>query len=295
MKPILEIIDTQDWLDKASDVVQPAILDTFKAAGEAGKKAKNLLHGKWLGHPLHPLITDIPVGAWTTAAILDTFELMGNKHYKTGADAAVKIGLFGAAGAAVTGLTDWTGTTSIERKTGMLHGLLNVAATALYITSLVLRNKKSTRKTAIGLSMLGYGITAASAYLGGTLVYDKQMGVNHTALPQGYPKKYVAVLPNKELKENMMKCVRAEQVDILLVKKNRKIYAIANTCSHLGGPLSDGELLDDCRVRCPWHQSVFSLEDGSVVDGPATQPQPKFDVRVKHGQIEVKLKSGWVE
>lgn len=294
MKSVLEIIDKQEWLDKTGETIQPKILNAFKAGGKAGNKIKNFLHGKWLGHPVHPMVTDIPLGAWTTAIILDTFELYGNSQYKPGADAAVNIGLVGAAGSAISGLTDWTGTTDIERKTGLVHGLLNMGATALYITSALLRKNKNSRKKAIMFSMLGYGITVVSSYLGGTLVYNKQMGVNHTALPMGYPEKFKAVLPEKKLKEGQMKCVRAEQVDVLLVKKNNKIYAIANTCSHLGGPLSEGDLLENCSVRCPWHQSVFSLEDGSVIDGPATQPQPKFDVRVRNGNIEVKLKYGWV-
>ncbi|MEP6465845.1 MAG: DUF2231 domain-containing protein [Parafilimonas sp.] len=294
MEQVLEIIDKQQWLDDASEIIQPAILNTFKAGGKTGKAVKNILHGKWLGHPVHPMITDIPIGAWSAAAVLDTMELCGSKRYKPGADAAVAIGLAGAAGAAVTGLTDWTGTTAIERKTGLLHGLLNIGATALYLTSFFLRKKKGTRKTAIALSMLGYSISAASAYLGGTLVYNKQMGVNHTAIPEGYPIRFTTVLAEDKLKENQMKCVRAKQVDILLVRRNKKIYAIANTCSHLGGPLSQGKLLDDCSVRCPWHESVFSLEDGHVIDGPATQPQPTFNVRVKDGLIQVKLKSGWV-
>ncbi len=294
MEPILEIIDRQEWLDKAGEAIQPAVLNAFKAGGKTGKQVKNLLHGKWLGHPVHPMITDIPLGAWTTAAVLDAMELCGSKQYKPGADAAVTIGLAGAAGSAITGITDWTGTTAIERKTGLLHAMLNIGATTLYLTSFFLRKKSRSRTTAIGLSMLGYAITAASAYLGGTLVYNKQVGVNHTAIPEGYPEDFVAVLAESKLKEGKMKRVRAKQVDILLARKNNVIYAIAHTCSHMGGPLSEGELLNDCSVRCPWHQSVFSLEDGSVIDGPATEPQPKFDVRVKDGQIEVKLKSGWV-
>ncbi len=221
-------------------------------------------------------------------------ELAGNKEYKAGADAAVVIGLVGAAGAAVTGITDWSGTTSVERKVGLAHGLLNMGATALYLTSIFMRRKKKTSGTGIALSMLGYGITSAAAYLGGELVFNKQVGVNHTAVPTGYPKEFVAVLPENELHENDMKCVQANKVDVLLVKKQGKIFAIANTCSHLGGPLAEGDLTDDCCVRCPWHQSVFSLEDGSVVNGPATEAQPTFEVRVQHGQIEVKLKSGWV-
>ena len=289
-KSVMDIIDEQEWLDKTGAAIQPVILNAFKAAGKTGNDIKNFLHGKWLGHPVHPMVTDVPIGAWTTAAVLDTMELCGSKKYKPGADAAVSVGLVGAAGAALTGLTDWTGTTEIERKTGLVHAMLNVAATALYLTSLFLRRRKGSRGAAITLSMVGYGITAASAYLGGNLVYRKQVGVDHTAIPMGYPEDFLAVLPENELGENEMKCVHPGKADILLAKKNNRIFALAHTCSHLGGPLSEGELLDNCQVRCPWHGSVFSLKDGRVIDGPATEPQPKFDVRVKDGQIEVRLK-----
>lgn len=288
-KSVMEIIDEQEWLDKAGAAIQPVILNAYKAGGKTGNDVKNFLHGKWLGHPIHPMITDVPMGAWTTAAVLDTMELFGSKKYKPGADAAVSIGLVGDAGAAITGITDWTGTTEIERKAGLVHAVLNIGATALYLASFFLRRRKKSRTAAITFSMLGYGITTASAYIGGNLVYNQQMGVDHTSIPMVYPEDFEAVLPENELKENAMKCVRAGKADILLAKKDDQIFAIANTCSHLGGPLAEGKLLDDCSVRCPWHGSVFSLKDGSVIDGPATQPQPKFDVRVKDGQIEVKL------
>jgi nitrite reductase/ring-hydroxylating ferredoxin subunit/uncharacterized membrane protein len=294
MKSALEIIDEQEWLEKPGDVLQPLVLDGFKAAGKAGSAVKDALHGRWLGHPLHPVITDIPLGAWTTAAVLDCMELCGKEEYKAGADAAIAVGLAGAAGAAITGITDWSGTTGIERKTGLLHGMLNISATALYISAVFLRKGKKTRNAGIALSLLGYGITGVAAYLGGELVFNKQVGVNHTGIPEGYPEKFVAVLPESELHDNEMKCVRAEKVDVLLVKKQNQIFAIANTCSHLGGPLAEGDLVDDNCVRCPWHQSIFSLTDGSVVEGPATHAQPTFEVRVRDGQIEVKLKSNFV-
>ncbi|MGN6615536.1 MAG: Rieske (2Fe-2S) protein, partial [Ilyomonas sp.] len=111
----------------------------------------------------------------------------------------------------------------------------------------------------------------------------------HTATSDEYPNDFVPVLPDNELMENQMRCVKAGEVPVLLARKNGQIYAIAHTCSHLGGPLSEGDLLEEGNVRCPWHGSVFSLKDGSVVDGPATASQPKFDVRVNNGQIEVRL------
>ncbi|MDX5421661.1 MAG: Rieske 2Fe-2S domain-containing protein [Hymenobacteraceae bacterium] len=288
-KSLFYTISQQEWLGTAGETVQPAVLKTFEAGGKIGQDIKNTLHGKWLGHPLHPAITDVPVGAWTTAAVLDGLELMGKEKYTPGADAAVAVGLVGAVGAAVTGLADWTGTRKERRKLGMLHGMLNAGATALYATSLLLRRRKSTRGVGIGLAMLGYGVVSAGAYLGGHLVFGKQVGVDHTGNSVVYPEDFVAVLPENELEEGQMRCVEAGDVKVLLARKNRKLFAIAHTCSHLGGPLSDGDLLDNCSVRCPWHGSVFSLEDGSVVDGPATEPQPKFEVRVNAGQIEVRL------
>ena len=290
-RSLMKIINEQQWLEDAGEAIQPVILNAFKAGGKTGNDIKNLLHGKWLGHALHPIVTDVPIGAWTTAVALDTMELCGSEKYKAGADAAVSIGLAGAAGAAVTGLTDWTGTTQVEKRAGLAHALLNIGATALFLTSAILRRNEKSRKTAISLSMLGFCITTTSAYIGGNLVYNQQMGVNHAAAPEGFPDKFEPVCSEEELGENEMKCVRAGKINVLLARQNHELFAIANTCSHMGGPLSDGELLEDCKVRCPWHGSVFSLKDGSVIDGPATEPQPEFDVRTRNGKIEVKLRS----
>ncbi len=286
---IVDTIARQEWLRTASNALQPAVLDAFESGGQTGQNIKNMLHGTWLGHPLHPVITDIPIGAWTTAAVLDGLELLGERKYAPGADAAIVVGLAGAVGAALTGVADWTGTSSERRSVGLMHGLLNVGATALYITSLLMRRRQQSRGKAIGLAMLGYGISSASAYLGGHLVFAKQTGVDHTSTAATYPTEYIAVLPANELLENTMQRVEAGEVAVLLARKNNEIFAIAHTCSHLGAPLSEGELLDDARVKCPWHGSVFSLKDGSVINGPATQPEPKFDVRVRNGQIEVRL------
>lgn len=288
-KKVLNIIEDQDWLDTVGDAVQPKILQAFESGGEKGKDVKNFLHGTWLGHPLHPVLTDVPIGAWTAAAVLDVMEIFGGGRYKSGADGAVIVGLIGATGAAITGLTDWTGTTKKKRKIGLMHGLLNLTAVSLYAASYALRKRKDSRGAALGLSFLGYGVMSAAAYLGGSLVYGEQVGVDHTASAAEYPEDFVKVLSEKELEENSMKCVKAGKIPVLLARKNGKIFAIAQTCSHLGGPLSEGTLLDDCSVRCPWHNSVFSLADGSVVEGPATEPQPKFDVRIIDGQIEVKV------
>jgi nitrite reductase/ring-hydroxylating ferredoxin subunit len=283
---LLNVIDRQDFLEQASEAIQPAVTKAFEAAGPAGQEVKNFLHGTWLGHPLHPALTDVPVGAWTAALALDAVEtISGRKGLAAGADAAIAVGLVGALGSAVTGLTDWSATNGRARKVGLLHGLLNAGATVLYTTSLVMRRRKN-RSAGLGLAMLGYATASAAAYLGGHLVYGEQVGVDHTAA-QEMPKEFVAMLDESELGEGELKKVEAEGVPVLLVRRNGEIHAIAHTCSHMGGPLSEGKLEGDV-VQCPWHGSRFNVADGSVVDGPATFPQPCFEVRVRDGKIEVR-------
>jgi len=194
----IDLITRQEWLDTAADALQPAITDAFEAGGEAGQRIKNFLHGTWLGHQLHPVITDVPVGAWTVAAVLDCMELAGKEEYAPGADAAVAIGLVGAVGAAVTGITDWSDTDGKSRKVGLMHGLLNTAAAALYTTSLVCRSKNA-RGAGISLSMLGYAIAGTSAYLGGHLVFNDEIGVNHTTDIYDYPQEFTPVLAESDL------------------------------------------------------------------------------------------------
>ena len=283
---LVKAVDRQEALDRLSDQIQPLVKDAFKSAGPAGRELKNILHGTWLGHPLHPALTDVPLGAWTAALALDAMEsISGRRELAAGADAAIAVGLVGAAGAAVTGLTDWSETSGRARKVGMLHGLLNVGATVLYTTSLVLRRKKK-RNAGVGFAMLGYAVSSASAYLGGHLVFGEKIGVDHAATRE-MPKEFVPVMPDTELREGEMKRVDAGGVPVLLVRLEGEVCALAHTCSHQGGPLSEGKLEGEV-VQCPWHGSRFNVKDGSVVDGPATFPQPCFEARVREGQIEVR-------
>ena len=283
---LIKTVERQEVLDQLSDKIQPLVSNAFESTGPAGREVKNFLHGTWLGHPLHPALTDVPLGAWTAALALDAMEtISGRKELGAGADAAIAVGLVGAAGAAVTGLTDWSETNGRARKVGLLHGLLNVGATALYATSLILR-RKDMWGAGRGFAMLGYAVSSTAAYLGGHLVFSEQIGVNHAAA-QELPKEFVPVLADAELREREMKRVDAGGVPVLLVRREGEVCALANTCSHLGGPLSEGKLEGDV-VQCPWHGSRFNVRDGSVVDGPATFPQPCFEARVREGQIEVR-------
>jgi nitrite reductase/ring-hydroxylating ferredoxin subunit len=143
------------------------------------------------------------------------------------------------------------------------------------------------RRAGRGVAALGYVVANAAAYLGGHLVFGEQVGVDHTAA-QVPPTEFVPVLPEAELPENQLRRVTANGMAVLLLRRDQRIYAIAETCSHLGGPLAEGKV-EDLSVRCPWHGSRFALDSGEVLDSPATFPQPCFDTRVQHGQIEVRV------
>jgi nitrite reductase/ring-hydroxylating ferredoxin subunit/uncharacterized membrane protein len=286
---VAKAIDAQEWLEPLGSGIQKAVHETFEAGGEAGREIKNLLHGTWLGHPLHPILTDIPVGAWTAALALDALEnVTGRKELRAGADAAVGLGLLGAVGSAITGMTDFSDIDGRAKKIGTVHAVLNIIATGLYTGSYFMRKNRRRRNAGVGLSMLGYLVASASSYLGGHLVFAEQIGVDHTAGPEaGKPEQFVAVLTDADLPEKKLTRVMAGDVPVLLVRIDGKIHAIRETCSHLGGPLSEGTL-EGGVVQCPWHGSQFDLEDGSVVNGPSCYRQPRFEVRVRGGNIEVR-------
>lgn len=286
---IVDAVQRPKAVESAASAVQTSVLSAFESAGDTGKAVKNFLHGSWLGHPLHPIMTDIPIGAYTVTAVMDAMELCGSDKYRTAADASLAVGLAGAAGAAITGITDWTGTSGQSRRVGFVHGAINGAATLMNLASLILRRKQSTRNAGIALSVVGYAATTAAAYLGGHLVYGQKMGVDHTASLGAYPLEFTDIAKNDELTEGGMICKHTGDIPVLLARRNGRIHALVNTCSHLGGPLNEGEIVDDNCVKCPWHGSVFSLETGEVVDGPATEPQPLFETRVIGDMIQIRL------
>ncbi len=271
-------------IDRVAEPLSKVVRSAYDAAGPAGQRAKNALHGVWLGHPLHPVFTDVPLGAWTTALALDA-AAQGDSGMRRSATFAMGVGLAGAVGAAVTGLTDWSETDGQSRRAGLIHGLLNVTATTLFATAFALRRKDS-HDGGRTCAWLGYTIALSAAYLGGDLVYRQRIGVTHA--DDSLPEEFTPVLDSAALPENAMVRARAADIDVLLVRQHGHVCALVHTCAHLGGPLSEGTLKDGS-VVCPWHGSEFALDDGRVLNGPATHNQPCLVVREHNGQVEVKV------
>lgn len=276
---------TQPIDEKLQKLIDKAL---YNGGRPGAQKIRNFLNGTWLGEPLHVVLTDVPIGAWTVALACDALEMAsGRREFALAADTSIAVGLAGALGAAATGVTDWSDVDPPARRMGLLHGLLNLGVTALFTSSFVLRRKKSRTSSRI-TAAAGYALLAYTAHLGGKMVYEHQVGVDRTA-GQTFPEDFVAVMPESELLDNKPTRAMHDGVPILLVRRGRRIFAMAETCSHFSGPLSEGKLVGDS-IECPYHASRFSLEDGLVINGPAVHPQPCMEVRVRNGEIEIRKK-----
>ncbi len=289
-----EIKDTlkqQTWLDKYAVPIQQTIMQAYQKAGKLGLTIRDFLNGTWLGHPLHPVLTDLPIGAWTVGIFLDAVEKgKGRRRIQQGADTAIAIGAVSAVSAAAAGLTDWQFTRGETRRTGLLHASINTLGLSLFIGSLVTR-KTGNRALGRSLALAGYTVVSLGAYLGGDLVFRQKMGVNHA--PEGVEiPAFEAVLNVDELSENQLTRAQWQDIPLVLLRKGDQVYALAETCAHMGGPLAKGKLSEDEEgnptVICPWHSSTYDMTSGYVLHGPSAYPQPCFEARIRDGKVEVR-------
>jgi nitrite reductase/ring-hydroxylating ferredoxin subunit/uncharacterized membrane protein len=245
---------------------------------------KDALSGTWLGHALHPLLTDLPIGTWTSAVLLDW---LGGDKSKNAADRLIGLGLAFSLPASVTGMTEWAdsepGNDSV-RRIGAVHAATNGGAAVLFGASLAAR-RSGARGAGKLLALVGAGVLGASGHLGGHLAFAKGVGVDQTAF-EAAAEDWRPVLRDAELPEGESRYAEIEGVGVLVARHAGEVYALSNRCVHRGGPLDEGELSDGC-VTCPLHGSRFGLSDGSVERGPAAYPQPAWQVRVRDGVIEL--------
>jgi nitrite reductase/ring-hydroxylating ferredoxin subunit/uncharacterized membrane protein len=246
---------------------------------------KSALSGTWLGHPLHPALTDVPIGLFSAAGVVD---LLGGEGGAGVTDALTVLGLLSVAPTAAAGLSDWADTVDAERRLGLVHALANAGSTALFAASLLSRRGGS-RQLGHLFNAAGLGVLVASSYIGGHLVFGRGIGVDHNVFEEA-PTEWTRVAREDDVAADTPMHVSAGGYGILLFKHAGVIDALADRCSHAGGPLHEGGVDDDLCVTCPWHSSRFRLADGAVVRGPATAPQPAFDVRIHEGHVQVRLR-----
>lgn len=258
---VADRIDQAEELDRVADPVHRAVRQALPAG-----VVKDALHGVWLGHPLHPVLTDLPIGFWTSAFVLDLVPL---RRFRPAADAMVALGVATALPTAASGWADWSDLDRPARRTGIVHAAANVAAILLYTGSLVAR-LRGRRTRGIALGMAGATAATAGAYLGGHLTFRRGAGVDHT---HGAPAPDGWVPAAMEETGGALTTGEVEGEPIVATGPD----ALYDRCSHAGGPLHEGELEGGC-VRCPWHGSTFEMATGAVRSGPATHPQPAYEL-----------------
>lgn len=278
-------LDQLGWLRALSDRLT-AVLGPFRERHQDNLVLELMHGGRWIGHPLHPALSDLPVGLWAGVTVLDAFDR--DPSPRRGIDAAGVLsaaGILAAGATAATGLTDWTVSNDEDRRVGLFHGLLNTAALGLQCASLGSR-MAGHRGTARALGAASLTVTAAAGYLGGHLVFAKGVMVSRVAWSTG-PRRWARALPEADLPDDSPTAVVAEGRQIMLYRTGGTLYAIDDICSHAGGLLSRCPVAD-LTATCPLHGSRFALTDGSVLRGPANQPQPVLPTRIRNGWIEVR-------
>lgn len=282
------LVGTQGWLEKPADLLQKLVGGFYRVLGGPGRTLKSFANGTLiLGHPAHPAISDVPVGAWLTGVILELVHLAGGGVPESAGVIAIIIGIIGAAIAVLTGLTDYADTYGHERRTATLHGLGMVLALVLFIVANVL-GAGGHERSGFAFAVAGLVVVGLSAYVGGHVVFGIGTAVNRNAW-LAEPGDYVEVGKSGDFAEGTMKKVSAGGADVLLTRVEGRLCAISNVCGHAGGPLDEGSL-DGRIVTCPWHGSRFDVCTGKAKTGPATFAQPEFDVREENGAVAVKLK-----
>ena len=261
----------------------------FGALGTPGRYLADFLNGVWLGHSLHAVLVDVVIGAATAALLLDVLRLLfGVEGLETAATWVVGLAFLAAIGSIVTGLTDVKDTSpdSATRDVAVLHGLVNILGTG-GLASSTMQRANGNHDISFWALLIGYLVLGIGGYIGGHIVFKHGYAVNVNAFSRGKrAADFTPVLPLAELPENQPTKATFGSTAVMLVRRGDVVHALKNTCSHAGGPLAQGSL-GDGTIECPLHASVFRLEDGSVVHGPATSRQVSYRARISGDQVEL--------
>jgi nitrite reductase/ring-hydroxylating ferredoxin subunit/uncharacterized membrane protein len=261
----------------------------YRILGTPGRYLQDFLNGSWLGHSLHAVLVDVVVGAATAAVLLDVLRVVfGVDGLETATVWVVGLAWLSGVGSIITGLTDFKDTSpdSTTRDVTVFHGLINIVAVVFFAISLVQRVGGG-HDIGVWLFLIGYLVISVGAYIGGHVVFKYGYAVNYNAFSKGKrAKEFTAVMSADALPEATPTKAMLGSTAVLLVRRGDVVHALKDTCSHAGGPLSEGTLRDDT-IECPWHQSVFRLSDGAVRHGPATNRQIRYRARIQGDQVEL--------
>ena len=245
-------------------------------------RVKRVLSGAPLGHRLHPMLTDIPIGCWTSASVLDAIAWRSGR---ASARRLTALGIVAALPTVASGLSDWSDTDTEERRIGFVHAGGNSIGILLEIASWSARRRGHHVRGAV-LGATAIGVMTFAGYLGGHLVFARRVGAD-VDTPLVPDPGWHSVCRADDLVESTPLGIDVNGVTVVLVRPGAEVYALAAACIHAGGPLERGSVQDGA-ITCPWHGSRFCLRDGSVVRGPAASSQPTYETRLRSGVVEIR-------
>jgi nitrite reductase/ring-hydroxylating ferredoxin subunit/uncharacterized membrane protein len=279
-RTLLDRVESARALDRVADPLQRAVTAVVKG------RVSDVLHGVWLGHPLHPGLVPMTLGSWFSAAVLDA-----TGRDKRAATTLVAVGTAAAVPTAATGLTDWASLSREQRRVGLIHATGNSVALSLFAASLVAR-LRGRHRGGRALGFAGLASAAVSAYIGGHLAYRQGAATNQAEpwlrqIPEGWHD----ICREQDLAGGAPLVAHVGEVPVLAVRRGGgEVTAMIEHCGHETGPLGGGEqiLVDGAEcVVCPWHGSTFRLSDGVAVRGPAASGQPVLQTRIVEGRVQV--------
>jgi len=272
-----------------SNGIASVVDGVYRVLGRPGKLLQDFLNGSWLGHSLHAVLVDVVIGAATAALLLDVLRaFFGVDGLEVAATWIVGLAYLAAVASIITGLTDFKDTApdSSERDITGLHGLTNIVATGFFAVSFFQRLGDG-HDAAFWVLLIGYLIVSVGGYIGGHVVFKYGYMVNHNAFSRGKrAKEFTAIAAVADVPEGAPTKVMFGTTALVVVRRGDVVHALRETCSHAGGPLSEGELKGDT-ITCPWHFSTFRLSDGGVVHGPAGTRLPSYRARINGDQVEI--------
>jgi nitrite reductase/ring-hydroxylating ferredoxin subunit len=275
LQRVMSRIESATALDRVAEVLEQA-----GAPIRSRQRLHSALTGRWLGHTLHPALVLVPAGCWAGAAILDA-----SGPGSAAARRLVGAGVVAAGPAVLTGTAEWIDTGGAERRVGVAHALSNdVAVTAMTLSWLARR--RGATWLCVGLAGVGLAAVGLGGYLGGHLAYVRGVAVNTTAFQSG-PDRWQRIVRFDELTPGAATRVEVDSLEYVAVRRDDGVRVLENRCTHRGGPLNEGEVVDGC-IECPWHGTRFRLDDGEVVVGPGAVPQPAYETRVVEGWVETR-------
>jgi len=259
----------------------------YHRLGRPGKLLQDFLNGSWLGHSLHPVVVDVVVGGSTAAVLLQVLSWLGVADLRVATLWVLALTWLAGLSAILTGLTDFKDTaTGDERDVVGLHGLINIVATIILIGAFLALLGEADLIAGV-LIVGGFGVFSVGAFIGGHVVFKYGYMVNHNAFASGKKaKEYTPILPAADLVEAAPTKAMLGPTALVLVRRGDLVFALKETCSHAGGPLSQGTV-DGDTIVCPWHGSAFRLSDGAVRHGPAATRQVAYRARINGEQVEV--------